>query len=121
MKAKKVQVRTKGKVVSEIEVPVYATLDEIMEAENATKIVKMFNKANIIELQNEERNKYSGTKAGKLKRRRAAFNLLKAAEIAQFEGDMDKLIEYLESAEMQNRADEELARTGEVVEAAAAD
>ena len=103
------KIRTKGKVVSEITVPVYATVDEIVGSEPAERIVAVFNNGNHVRLMGNERAKFSGTKTGKKKRNQLAFNCLMTDELMSVAQDSDKLAELLESPEVQARVDAALA------------
>ena len=103
------KIRTKGKVVSEIMVPVYATVDEIVGSEPAERIVAVFNNGNHVRLMGNERAKFSGTKTGKKKRNQLAFNCLTTDELMSVAQDADKLAQLLESPEVQARVDAALA------------
>lgn len=99
------KVRTKGKVVSEIMVPIYATVDEIVGSEPAERIIAVFNNGNHVRLMGNERMKFSSTKTGKKKRNQLAFNCLTTDELMSVAQDADKLAQLLESPEVQARVD----------------
>jgi len=105
VKAVKITDKASGglKKVSEVEVPVYETIDELLEHESEEHILNMFNKQNIIRLQGNERAKFKTTRAGKAKRRMLAFNTLTPEEISRFAGDFEGLQAYLDSPEVQAR------------------
>ena len=114
MKTVTKKVRTKGKVVSEIDLPVYESVDEIMGSEPADRIVAVFNNGNHVRLMGNERAKFSGTRTGKKKRLRLAFNCLTTEELMQVAGDDAKFEALLESDEIQARVDAKLQEMGAV-------
>ena len=105
---KTVPVSHKGNKVADINVPVYENVDELMAAESVEKILSMFNKANIIRMQANERSKHTEGKMGKMKTRGLAFKLLTPDEISQFAGDFAALNTFLDSEDMANRVKESL-------------
>jgi hypothetical protein len=109
------KVRTKGKVVSEITVPVYATVEEIVSSEPAERIVAVFNNGNHVRLMGNERAKFGGAKTGKKKRMQMAFNLITTDELMSVSNDMAALEALLMSDEVQSRVDAKLAETGETI------
>ena len=115
------KVRHKGKVVSEVNVPVYDTVDEILNSEPSERIVAVFNNGNHVRIMGNERAKFSGTKTGKKKRLQLAFNCLSVDELMSCAQDSGKLNQLLESDEVQARVDAMLAESGETVEEADAE
>ena len=91
------EVKTKGAVVAEVEIPIYENLDELIEAVDEKVIVERFNHANTIAIMGTERQKHTPTKMGKTKKMRLAFNMLTPEEAMSAAGDYDKLQELLES------------------------
>jgi len=112
MKIVTTPVRHKGQHVGDVEVPVYDTLEEIVEAHKETEIVELFNKQLKVQLQGKLRAKNSEASAGTKKAlRQKAFNLLTNDEVAQYAGDFEGLSEFLTSPEMVARV--EAAENGE--------
>jgi hypothetical protein len=93
MKEKLSKIRTGGKVVSEISIPQYETLEEILSSgKTEAQIVSCFNTANTIEIQGIERNKFVPARVGKEQKRKLAFNLLTFDELLSVkkeDGTMD--------------------------------
>lgn len=98
MKTELCKVRTGGKVVAEIN---FTSMDSIAEAlENGyseAEIIRLFNVANKIEKQAEERNKHVPARVGKEAKKLRAFNLCSADELIACAGDSAKLTALLES------------------------
>ena len=115
------KIRTKGKVVSEIMVPIYATVDEIVGSEPAERIVAVFNNGNHVRLMGNERAKFSGTNTGKKKRNQLAFNCLTTDELMSVAQNADLLAQLLESPEVQARVDAALADENDLNDDAAVD
>ena len=112
MKEEISKVSHKSKVVGEVTVIVYETVDELLANEAPDRILAMFNKQNKIRIQANERSKHSESKGGKSKRKEIAYNLLTTQEITQYAGKWDALQDFLVSPEMSARVDEELGITG---------
>ncbi len=111
MKTEPSKVRHKGEVVSEIEIPIYENLDELMAAVAGEVIVEKFNKANKIDLQAAARAPFSEKKTGKARRAAIGFDLLTTDEIIKFAGNHAGLQEYLDSPEMADKIDAKIAET----------
>jgi len=111
------KVRHKGKVVSEIEVPIYESLEELADDMEETKILSIFNNGNHIRLMGNERAKFSTTTTGKKARMKIAFELLSTDELMAVAQNADALNEKLMSDEMQQRVDEHLKASSEAPEA----
>ena len=105
MKTETSKVRHKGEVVSEIEIPIYENLDELMAAVAGDVIVEKFNKANKIDLQATARAPFSEKKTAKARREAIGFDLLTTDEIFKFAGNHAGLKEYLDSPEMADKID----------------
>lgn len=114
------KVRYKGKVVEEIVIPIYDSLDEIVTNVEESLIVDMFNRGNKVRLQGVTRNKYS-TKTGKEKKRAIAFNLLTTDELIRFAGDHNGLTAFIDSKEMMDRVEAYLAENAPAGSADASD
>lgn len=112
------KVRHKGEVVSEVNVPVYATFDELVNSEKQERIVSVFNNGNAVRIMGNERAKFSGTRTGKKKRLQMAFNCVSVEELMAVQGNADALNALLESEEVQARVDAKLQETGASVETA---
>lgn len=97
MKTDTKEVKTKGKVVATIDIPIYESLDELMESVDEKVIIERFNNANTIALMGAERQKHQPTKMGKSKKMAMAFNLLTPEEAMSCAGDYAKLQELLET------------------------
>ena len=95
--------------VGEVTVQIYETVDELIANEKPEVILGMFNKANVIRLQGNERAKHQDKVTGKTKRRGLAYNLLSTTELAEHAGDFAGLQAFLDSDAMQARVDEDLA------------
>jgi len=97
MKEKITKVRTDGKIVAEISIPLYESLAEVKDAFTEAVILEKFNRINTIDLQAEERNKHVPARIGKEKKRLLAFNLCTADELIAIAGDANKLAALLDS------------------------
>jgi len=112
-----VKVRTGGKVVATIEVPVYENLDDLIASEKAEVIVAKFNSQNSTDLANAERAKHRPATMGKAAKKEALMNCLTteefmgAVQAAQEKGTKatDELAELIESSEIQARLEAKLA------------
>ena len=108
---KDVKTKKDGKAVkvSEVVVPEYETLDELVAAEEEGKIVSLFNQANCIRIMGNERAKFAEGRVSKGARRELAFNLLTTEELMKVAQDASALNALLDSTEIQARVDERLA------------
>ncbi len=91
--------------VATVDVDIYENIDELIANVKPEVILGMFNKANVIRLQGNERAKHQDKVAGKTKRRGLAYNLLSQDELVQYAGDFAGLQAFLDSDEMQARVD----------------
>lgn len=103
MRTELASVAHKGRKVGETEVVIYDSLEELIANEKPEQILNLFNKANKIRLQANERAKHAEGKASKTKLRTVAFNLLTPEEIARYAGNFEALQTFLDSEEMQER------------------
>ncbi len=78
-----VKVRTGGKIVATITVPVYVTVAEAIEAETEAVVLAKFNSQNATDLANVERAKHRPSTMGKGKKRVAATNVCTTEEIME--------------------------------------
>ena len=92
--------------VGEVTVNIYESIDELTANVKPETILGLFNKANTIRLQGNERAKHQDAKAGKTKRRGLAYNLLSSEELGEYAGDFAGLQAFLDSEEMQVRVNE---------------
>ncbi len=103
------KVRTGGKIVAEVTVPVYENVEELMAAEDSARILSMFNKQNAVRIAANERVKHTLTRVGKGRRFEIGFNLLwdilTPEEAKEVIGNMDKLKEVIASEKMQAAID----------------
>ncbi len=99
----------KKQKVGEVEIPVYDTLEELLQSEKPEVIVARFNKGNKITLQGNVRSKGHSTKGKKEQLKQLAFKLLTSDEIVSFAGRYNELEAYLVSDEMQARVQDYLA------------
>jgi hypothetical protein len=99
------KVRHKSKIVAEVMVPVYATVEEILGAEPKERIVAVFNNGNHVRIMGNERAKHSGVRTGKKARTQLAFSTLTIEEMTGCLGDAQKLEDLLESDVIQARVD----------------
>ncbi len=112
-----------GKIVAEVELVIYETVQEILDNEPEERILAVFNNGNHVRLMGNERAKFSGTVGGGKKARNvAAFNSLTAEELYAVQGDIEKLNTFLQSPAIQARVDAALAEIApaetETIEAA---
>lgn len=98
----------KSKVVAEVDLPVYETVDELIGSETDKAIVAMFNNANHIRIMGNERAKFSGTATGKGKRREMGFNCLSTDELMSVAQDAVALEALIFSEDVQARVDAKL-------------
>ena len=110
---KDVKTKKDGKTVkvSEVAVPEYETLDELVAAEEEGKIVAMFNQANCIRIMGNERAKFTEGRTSKKARRELAFNLLTTDELMKVAQDANALNDLLDSDAIQARVDEHLNKS----------
>ena len=110
MKEEVKKVRTGGSVVGEATVPVYETVDELVETEDPARILSMFNKQNAVRIMGNERAKHTLARIGKGKRFEIGYNLLWTVldpeEANECIGNMEKLKETMASEKMQTAIDE---------------
>jgi hypothetical protein len=110
---RKVSVKKDGKLqeVSQIEVSIYETAQELIDNVDESVILAKFNKMNVIDLQASERAKHQPGRVGKSVKMKLAFNYCTQEEILACDGDYDKFQTLLESklpkveAEMSESAD----------------
>lgn len=107
------KVRTGGAVVGEVTVPVYENVEELVEKEDAARILSMFNKQNCVRIMGNERAKHTLARVGKGKRFEIGYNLLwqtlTPEEANECIGNIEKLKEVMASGKMQTAIDEFLA------------
>ena len=84
-------VKSKQKVVGQVTVTVYETVEELVTAVDEKVILDMFNKANKIAAQAKERQAHAPTKIGKNLKMKLAMNKLTADEMISCQGDFDAL------------------------------
>jgi len=108
---KKVRTKVGGetKVVSEISVPIYESVEELINSESEERIVSVFNKGNHIRIMGNERIKFSEGKKSVKALRNAAFNLLTTEELMSVAQDAAKLEALLDSAVIQKRVQDQLS------------
>lgn len=113
-KAVKITDKETGKLkeVARVDCPVYENLEELMAKEKPDIILGLFNKANAIRIQGNERAKHQPARAGKTAMRAQAFNLLSPKEIAKFAGNFKDLQTFLDSDEMTKRLEAATKATG---------
>jgi len=98
------------KVVATVEVPIYENLQELIDNEPEDKIVNLFNKQNIINIQAAERQKHtSNKKLGKKKYLEVAYSTLTHEELVEHAGNYDDLMNFLQSDEIKARVEAKLA------------
>lgn len=116
-------VRTGGKVVGTVDCPEYENITELLETESEERVLGMFNKANVIRIQGNERAKHQTKKAGKGARFDIGYNLLwdvySEDEIKNIISNVENLKEAINSKKMQDAIDEYLASQQADVDAAA--
>jgi hypothetical protein len=103
------KVKTKGKVVGTINIDIYDTMEEAVNALTPELALKLLNKANKVRLQGEERNRHKAGRGTKDALRAAAFKLMTTEEITAFGGDYKAMQAHLDSPEMQEKAREVIA------------
>lgn len=86
-------VKSKTKVVGQVTVNIYETVDELVANVDEKVILDMFNKANKIAAQAKERQAHAPTKLGKGKKFAMCMNLLSVEEMATCAGDFDAMSE----------------------------
>jgi len=109
MKTEVKDVRTGGKKVGVVEVPIYETVDELTATEDKSRILSMFNKQNAVRIMGNERAKHTLARVGKGKRFEIGFNLL--PDIVSKEvidaaiGDINKMKELVNTQDVQDAVD----------------
>lgn len=100
--------------VGEVTCPIYENVDELIANVKPETILGLFNKANVIRMQGNERAKHQEAKAGKTKRRSIAYDhCITTEELAQYAGKWLELQEFLDGAEMNARIDAYVAASEE--------
>ncbi len=105
--------------VGEVTCPIYESVDELVANVKAETLLGLFNKANVIRLQGNERAKHQDAKAGKTKHRAAGYALIDA-QIVKFAGKFLKLQEFLDTPGMQEAAGNYIANETRVDDVAMA-
>lgn len=90
MREEDVKVRTGGKVVATVAVPVYENIAEAVEAETEAIVLKKFNAQNATDLANIERAKHRPATMGKGAKRVAATNVCTTEEIMEALGNAER-------------------------------
>ena len=90
MREEDVKVRTSGKVVATVAVPVYESIAEAVEAETEAIVLKKFNTQNATDLANIERAKHRPATMGKGAKRVAATNVCTTEEIMEALGNAER-------------------------------
>ena len=107
------KVRTGGKVVGEVGIPVYDTVDELIGAEEESRIIAMFNNGNAVRIMGNERAKHTMAKVGKQRRFEIGYNLLRevfeSEELGDIIGNIEKLKGAIASEKMQTAIDAYIA------------
>ncbi len=113
MKEETRKVRHAGEVVDEVSVPVYETVDELVNAETEERVLAMFNKQNAVRIMGNVRAQHTPSRMGKGKMWDLAFNMLSPEEAASFAGNVEGLREFLESDEIAERVKKSLEEGGD--------
>lgn len=96
--------------VGTVTCPIYENVDELIANVEPATILGLFNKANVIRLQGNERAKHQDKAAGKTKRRGIAYdNCITTEELASYAGQWTALQTFLDSDEMNARVDAHIA------------
>lgn len=103
-------VNHKGRKVGSVDIPVYESIEELLDAESPEMILAMFNKANKIRIQGNERAKHTDARVGKQRRRALAYKLISTEELANYAGDFMALQAFLDSPEIQARVDQAIEK-----------
>ena len=103
---------TGGRKVDTAEVPVYATVDEILASEPAERVVTVFNKGNAVRIMGNVRAKHSPTRVGKNRRFNIAYELLPSIVsedvLDKCIGNIVELKRVMDSKEVQDAVDDYL-------------
>lgn len=86
-------VKSKTKVVGQVTVDIYETVDELVANVDEKVILDMFNKANKIAAQAKERQAHSPAKLGKGKKFAMCMNMLTVEEMGTCAGDFEAMSE----------------------------
>lgn len=113
MQTKESKVRTGGEVVDTIQIPIYETMDELQEHEEADRILACFNHGNAIRLQGNARAKFAVKPLTKIGRLELTFDMLQSGEL---EDVLDS--ETIESAKGDFMMIKKLAEENDEVKAA---
>jgi len=96
--------------VGTVTCPIYETVEELVANVSGETILGLFNKANVIRLQGNERAKHQDKAAGKTKRRGIAYDhCITTEELTQYVNKWTELQDYLDSPEMEARVDAYIA------------
>ena len=101
------------KVVGEVDIPVYDTIDELIENEDEAIILSLFNQQNAVRLMGNERAKHTMGRIGKGRRFEIAYNLLRDVvseeEFMEAIGNIETLKSLIASDKVQLAVDEYIA------------
>ncbi len=112
MKNVMTQIKHKGVVRSEIEIPVYESFQDMLNNEEQEKILALFNKQNKIMIASNERSKFSVAKTGLKVQRQRGFEVLTTEDLAGVIGDAEALDALLLCDETQKKVREKYPELG---------
>lgn len=96
--------------VGDVICPIYETVDELIANVAEASILGLFNKANVIRLQGNERAKHQDKATSKTKRRGIAYDhCITTEELTQYVGNWSGLQDFLDSDEINGRIDTHIA------------
>lgn len=110
MQTKHSAVKVKGKVVAEVNIPQYDSVQEALDIIGETKLLSLINQRIMVVEQNKARTANSDKPAGKMKLVKAAFSILTMDDYQQLQGKTSEEVEaYLTSETMTKRVHEAVA------------
>lgn len=96
-------VKLGGNIVGTVNVPIYDTVDELIDAEDDSRILACFNGGNKIRIMTAERTIHQDKPLSKQKKLMLGLAALTTDELQQVAGDMDAMQDLALSDDVQSR------------------
>lgn len=103
------------KVVGQVTIGIYETVDELVADETPERILTMFNKQNTVRIMSNERAKHQLKSVGKNKRFELGYELLNDDELRECVSSIETLKAKINSQEIQDRIDAYIAENDDSV------
>ena len=103
------------KVVGQVTIDIYESVDELVAGETPERILTMFNKQNTVRIMGNERAKHQLKSVGKGKRFELGYELLTDDELRECVSSIETLKAKINSQELQDRIDAYIAENDDSV------